>query len=57
LGVLVVVICVFKWCGGVLVVVLYKALESGAQILSTDYYTPDPTIGPFVIPFKGFIGD
>ena len=36
---------------------LYKALESGAQILSTDYYTPDPTIGPFVIPFKGFIGD
>ncbi len=34
---------------------LSKALESGAQILSTDYYKPDPTIGFFVIPFIGFI--
>jgi hypothetical protein len=34
---------------------LNKALGSGAQILSTDYYKPDPAIGAFVIPFQGFI--
>lgn len=34
---------------------LNKALESGAQILSTDYYIADPAIGSFVIPYKGFI--
>lgn len=34
---------------------LDKALSSGAQILSTDYYKPDPTIGTFTIPFVGFI--
>jgi len=34
---------------------LNNALASGAQILSTDYYIADPSIGPFVIPFKGFI--
>ena len=34
---------------------LDKARETGAQILSTDYYKPDPTIGSFVIPFLGFI--
>lgn len=36
---------------------LTKALEIGAQILSTDYYKKDPNIGPFVIPFVGFLGD
>jgi len=34
---------------------LNKALSTGAQILSTDYYQPDPKIGSFVIPFVGFI--
>ncbi len=34
---------------------LNNALETGAQILSTDYYKPDPAIGSFVIPFLGFI--
>ena len=36
---------------------LKKSLEIGAQILSTDYYKKDPNIGPFVIPFVGFLGD
>ena len=34
---------------------LNKALESGAQILSTDYYKADPAVGSYVIPFLGFI--
>jgi hypothetical protein len=36
---------------------LKKSLEIGAQILSTDYYKKDPNIGPFVIPFIGFLGN
>lgn len=34
---------------------LKEALQSKAQILSTDYYIPDPKIGPFVIPFENFV--
>lgn len=34
---------------------LDKAMATGAQILSTDYYKPDEKIGPFTIPFIGFV--